>query len=100
MEITEAAKARILKILESKGSDAYLRVFVVGGGCNGFKYGFDIDDRQPDDTLFDRVIVDPMSYVYLEEAELDFKVELMGESFVINNPNTQTTCGCGASVGF
>lgn len=100
MEITEAAKTRVQRILEDKGT-AYLRVYLEGGGCSGFKYGFDIDDRQPDDVLIsDLVVIDPMSYVYLEESELDFVKELMGESFVIHNPNTQTTCGCGSSVGF
>ena len=100
MEITEAAKTKIQQVLEGKGEEAYLRVFVQGGGCNGFKYGFDIDDRQPDDILFGLVIIDPMSNCYLEESELDFVKELMGESFVIHNPNTKTTCGCGSSVGF
>lgn len=100
MEITEAAKTRIQKILEDKEDDVYLRVYVTGGGCNGFKYGFDLDNRQSDDVVYGLIIIDPMSHVYFEDAELDFVKELMGESFVINNPNTQTTCGCGSSVGF
>ena len=100
MEIPEAAKPRIQTILENKEDDVYFRVYVQGGGCNGFKYGFDLDDRQSDDILFGLVVIDPMSYVYFEDAELDFVKELMGESFVVNNPNTKTTCGCGASVGF
>ena len=101
MEITEAAKTRIQKILEDvEDWGPYFRVYLEGGGCSGFKYGFKLDGRQPDDTLFGQVIIDPMSYAYLEDAELDFVKELMGESFVIHNPNTQTTCGCGSSVGF
>ncbi len=105
MEITEAAKTRLKKILPDKRQ--HFRVFLKGGGCAGFKYEFKLDDLQEDDVLFATgpknywgVIIDPMSYVYLEESELDFVKELMGESFVIHNPNTQTTCGCGSSVGF
>jgi iron-sulfur cluster insertion protein len=105
MEITEAAKTRLKKILPEK--QQHFRVFLKGGGCAGFKYEFQLDGLQFDDTLFPisedddyGVIIDPMSYVYLEESELDFVKELMGESFVIHNPNTQTTCGCGSSVGF
>ena len=100
MEITEAAKIRIEKIIEAKGPDVYFRVYIEGGGCSGFKYGFDIDDRQHDDILYGLVVIDPLSHAYLEESELDFKKELMGESFVINNPNTKTTCGCGLSMSF
>ncbi len=103
MEITEAAKIKLRQILPEK--EQHFRVFLKGGGCSGFKYEFDLDDLQSEDTLFPvtddyGVIIDPMSYIYLEESELDFVKELMGESFVIHNPKTQTTCGCGLSVGF
>ncbi len=105
MEITEAAKTKLREILPKR--EGHFRVSIKGGGCAGFKYEFDLDDRQLGDILYSiseddeyGVIIDPMSYVYLEESELDFVKELMGESFVIHNPNTQTTCGCGSSVGF
>ena len=79
-----------------------LRVFITGGGCSGFQYGFTFDeDVADDDTIIDRegvsLIVDPMSFQYLVGAEVDYTEGLEGSRFVINNPNATTTCGCGSS---
>ena len=79
-----------------------LRVFVTGGGCSGFQYGFTFDeDVADDDTIVERegvsLVVDPMSFQYLAGAEVDYQEGLEGSRFVINNPNATTTCGCGSS---
>ena len=79
-----------------------MRVFVQGGGCSGFQYGFTLDDQQAeDDWELDingiQILVDSMSGGYLQGAEIDYKDDVMGASFSINNPNAQTTCGCGSS---
>jgi iron-sulfur cluster insertion protein len=87
---------------EENNPNIKLRVFVQGGGCSGFSYGFTFDEEQAEDD-FDfaagdvKVLVDSMSMQYLQGAEIDFKDELMGASFVINNPQATTTCGCGSS---
>ena len=89
-----------LAIAQNK-PDAALRVYIEGGGCSGFQYGFKFDLAEADDIVFDamgaKVVIDPLSLQYLEGAEVDYKVDLQGSRFVINNPNAQTTCGCGAS---
>jgi iron-sulfur cluster insertion protein len=101
--ITESAKAKIRDILaEENNPKINLRVFVQGGGCSGFSYGFTLDEEKTDDDWdFDldgvKVLVDVMSGQYLTGATIDYKEELMGSSFTINNPNAQTTCGCGSS---
>jgi iron-sulfur cluster insertion protein len=101
--ITESAKAKIRDILaEENNPNVNLRVFVQGGGCSGFSYGFTLDEEKTDDDWdFDldgvKVLVDVMSGQYLTGATIDYKEELMGSSFTINNPNAQTTCGCGSS---
>ena len=105
MKITEAAKTRIKEILQDKETDTVFRTFLQGGGCAGFKYDFELGELNDDDITTEvgggyLAVIDPYSNMYLEEAELDFKKELMGESFVINNPNVTTTCGCGSSIGF
>lgn len=103
IEITEAALAKIADILaEENNPNIKLRTFVQGGGCSGFSYGFTLDEEQnEDDFVFEKpgvvVLVDSMSLQYLQGATIDFKDELMGSSFTINNPNAQTTCGCGSS---
>jgi iron-sulfur cluster insertion protein len=79
-----------------------LRVFIQGGGCSGFSYGFTLDEEQNEDdfvveALGMKVFVDSMSAQYLQGAKIRYKEELMGSQFVIDNPNAQTTCGCGAS---
>ena len=98
MNITEAAQARVDRVLDS---DNVFRVEIQGGGCTGFKYNFDITKSQEDDIYIgERVVVDPMSMMYLEGSTLDFKDTIFSQSFVIDNPNMKTTCGCGESIGF
>lgn len=101
--ITDSAKLKIKDILAEENNPALkLRVFVQGGGCSGFSYGFTLDEEQnEDDFTFDiddvKVLVDSMSGQYLTGATIDYKNELMGSSFVINNPQAVSTCGCGSS---
>jgi len=91
-----------LLIAEEENSELKLRVFVTGGGCSGFEYGFTFDeDVEEDDTLIESdgatLIVDALSFQYLVGAEVDFKEDLSGARFVVTNPNASTTCGCGNS---
>lgn len=101
--ITNSAVEKISDILaEQNDPEQKLRVFVQGGGCSGFSYGFSLDsDIADDDTVVTvngvGVVVDAMSYQYLVGAEIDYKETLMDSSFVIKNPNAETTCGCGSS---
>lgn len=101
--ITESAVEKIKDILAEENNPAVkLRVFVQGGGCSGFSYGFTFDEEvNEDDFNIEingiKVLVDSMSSTYLQGAAIDFKDELMGASFIINNPNAQSTCGCGSS---
>lgn len=103
INITESARQRVTDILyDENRQDVYLRVFVQGGGCSGFQYGFMLDyEKAEDDFVFDiqpfGVLIDAMSMQYLQGAEIDYKEELMGSSFVINNPNASGSCGCGSS---
>lgn len=100
---TDAAAAKARALLEEEGNPALrLRVFVQGGGCSGFEYGFTFDDAMnDDDTTIERngveLLVDPMSFQYLVGSEIDYKDDLEGSQFVIRNPNANTTCGCGSS---
>jgi iron-sulfur cluster insertion protein len=101
--LTENAIAKIKDILtEENNPKVMLRTFVQGGGCSGFQYGFTLDEEQnEDDFVLDnegfKVVVDSMSAQYLQDARIDYKEELMGASFSIDNPNAQSTCGCGSS---
>lgn len=104
IEITEAACDQIADIIAEDPTLATtsLRIFVQGGGCSGMSYGFTFDEeKNEDDFTFEKkgikIVVDSMSMNYLTGATIDFKDELMGKSFVINNPNAETTCGCGSS---
>jgi len=96
-----ANKAKVL--IEEEGNPALkLRVFVQGGGCSGFQYGFSFDEKVNDgDHEIEKngvtMVIDPMSYEYLTGAEVDYKESLEGSMFVINNPNATSTCGCGSS---
>jgi iron-sulfur cluster insertion protein len=103
IELTESARTKILDILYDKGNpDVCLRTFVQGGGCSGFQYGFTLDEIKNEDDFeipvgpF-KVLIDSMSIHYLEGSTIDYKEELMGSSFVIQNPNSTSQCGCGAS---
>lgn len=100
---TDAAAGKVKELLADEGNPALkLRVFVQGGGCSGFQYGFTFDETiNDDDTTIDKegvqLLVDPMSFQYLVGAEIDYKDDLEGAQFVIRNPNANTTCGCGSS---
>ncbi len=100
---TEAAAAKVKNLIEEDGNPGLkLRVFVQGGGCSGFQYGFTFDETiNEDDTTMEKngvmLLIDSMSYQYLVGAEIDYKEDLEGSQFVIKNPNATTTCGCGSS---
>ena len=100
---TDSAAAKVKSLLDEEGNDALkLRVFVSGGGCSGFQYGFTFDDAvNEDDTMMEKngvhLLVDAMSYQYLVGAEIDYTEGLEGAQFVIRNPNATYTCGCGSS---
>ena len=104
VQFTEAAAQKVRALLdEEDNQNLKLRVFVTGGGCSGFQYGFTFDENQEEgDTRVDRggvtLLVDPMSVQYLLGAEIDYKEDVQGAQFVIRNPNAATTCGCGNSV--
>lgn len=103
MKITESAINRLRELkLEEGNPNLKFRVFVQGGGCSGFQYGFTFDEDQNEDDFdfnFDdlTVLIDSMSMTYMQEAEIKFEENEWGSSFVINNPQAATTCGCGSS---
>jgi len=100
---TDAAASRVQSLIKEEGNENLkLRVFVTGGGCSGFQYGFTFDETVNDgDTEVEnqgvKLLIDPMSFQYLAGAEIDFSEGLEGSQFVIKNPNASTTCGCGSS---
>lgn len=100
---SDSAVAKVRELVEEEGNpDLKLRVFVTGGGCSGFQYGFSFDDNQDDeDTVIEKggavLLVDPMSYQYLVGATIDYQEGLQGSQFVVQNPNASSTCGCGSS---
>lgn len=113
---TDNAAAKVLELIrEEENFELKLRVYVTGGGCSGFQYGFTFDEAvQADDTVITKTVlfnsedgdetsagvqllVDPLSYQYLAGAEIDYKEDIEGEQFIIRNPNAKTTCGCGSS---
>lgn len=106
---TQNAAAKVWELIQEEGNfNLKLRVYVTGGGCSGFQYGFTFDEiAQPDDTVVSKAIdkdaaivqllVDPLSFQYLAGAEIDYKEDIEGEQFIIRNPNAKTTCGCGSS---
>jgi iron-sulfur cluster insertion protein len=103
LQFTAAAAAKVQALIREEGNDALnLRVYIQGGGCSGFQYGFEFDENRADDDLAvvrDGVtlLVDPLSLQYLMGAEVDYTESLHGAQFVIRNPNAKTTCGCGSS---
>jgi len=105
MVFTPAAANKVRElILEEANPNLKLRVYITGGGCSGFQYGFTFDERIDEgDITVDRdqvtLVVDPLSFQYLEGAEVDYSESLQGARFVIRNPNAATTCGCGSSFG-
>ena len=100
---TDSAAAKVADLIAEEGNpDLKLRVFVQGGGCSGFQYGFTFDEAvNDDDTLVTKgnvtLLIDSMSLQYLVGAEIDYKEDVSGSQFVIKNPNATTTCGCGSS---
>ena len=100
---TDAAAKKVGELIREEDNPALkLRVFISGGGCSGFQYGFTFDDEveEGDSSVENQgvtLLVDPMSFQYLMGAEIDYKEDLQGAQFVIRNPNAQTTCGCGSS---
>ena len=103
IQLTERAASKVKELISGEGNpDLHLRVFVTGGGCSGFQYGFSFDDEhQDDDTEVVKdgvtVVIDGMSYQYLVGATVDYSESLTGSQFVVENPNASSTCGCGAS---
>ena len=100
---TDSAAAKVRELIAEEGNDALmLRIFVSGGGCSGFQYGFTFDETVHDgDTEVEKggvkLLIDPLSFQYLVGAEIDYTEGLEGAQFVIRNPNATTTCGCGSS---
>ncbi len=100
---TDNAANKVKQLIEEEGNaELKLRVFVSGGGCSGFQYGFTFDEvANEDDTVMNKngvqLLIDPMSFQYLVGAEIDYTEGLEGSQFVIKNPNATTTCGCGSS---
>ena len=103
LQFTTAAAAKVRELIAEEGNAALkLRVYIQGGGCSGFQYGFEFDEGQNEDDLpivTDGVtlLVDPLSLQYLMDATVDYTESLTGAQFVIRNPNAKTTCGCGSS---
>ena len=97
LEFTDKAKIQIEKITKSE-EKKYFRIAVQGGGCSGYKYNFSFDNNlEKDDILFDRTIIDKASLEIISGSTVDFKKEMIGESFTINNPKATSSCGCGLS---
>ena len=100
---TDSAASKVKTLIEEEGNnDRKLRVFVSGGGCSGFKYGFTFDELiNDDDTVMEKngvkLLVDPMSFQYLAGAEIDYQENIQGAQFIIKNPGATSTCGCGSS---
>ena len=103
LNFTDAAALKVGQLIEHEGNtELKLRVYISGGGCSGFQYGFTFDEAVEDgDTEIENggvtLLIDPMSVQYLTGAEIDYKEDLSGAQFIIRNPNASTTCGCGSS---
>jgi iron-sulfur cluster insertion protein len=103
INITETCYDKVADLLaEENNPNLKLRVFVQGGGCSGFQYGFTFDEEQAEDDFVIekntvKILVDSMSYQYLVGSTINYKEDVMGSQFAIENPNAQTTCGCGSS---
>lgn len=101
LQVTDKAFNQIKLVQIEENDFSPLRVFVQGGGCSGFQYGFTFDEEAADDFVMEKdgvkVLVDALSMSYLDGAEIDFKKDISSAQFVIKNPNATTTCGCGSS---
>ena len=105
VNFTENAANQAKVIIAGEDPGLNLRVFVKGGGCSGFQYGFTLDNANKEDWIFEtngiKLLIDPMSGVYFKDATIDFQNDpLKGSMFIINNPNEKSTCGCGSSAAF
>ena len=97
LEFTNSAKKQIEKIIKNE-EKKYFRISVQGGGCSGFKYNFSFDDKiEKDDILFNNAVIDKQSLDIIAGSTVDFKKEMIGESFSISNPKASASCGCGLS---
>ena len=105
IEFTTSAAQKVCELASQQNKKTQmLRVYIEGGGCSGFQYGFELaQSSNDDDTVIEKagvkLVVDPLSFQYLAGSEVDYRDDLMGARFVVNNPNAVTTCGCGASLG-
>ena len=109
IHVSSAAADKVLELIAEEGNpNLHLRVYITGGGCSGYQYGFSFDEEiNEDDTIVEqqcsnnadtvKLLIDSMSYQYLHNAEIDYVQGIQGEQFVIRNPNATTTCGCGSS---
>ena len=98
IEFTKKAEQQILKIIKNDNKKKYFRITVQGGGCSGFKYNFGFDSKSNgDDIIFGKAIIDKSSLDIISGSVVDFKKEMIGESFVIDNPKATASCGCGLS---
>lgn len=103
VNFTDAAASKVNGLIQDEGNpELKLRVYISGGGCSGFQYGFTFDENlADDDTVVERsgvqLLIDPMSFQYLVGAKIDYLEDLQGARFVIENPNATSTCGCGSS---
>ena len=98
IEFTDQAIKQINKIVLENSPKKYFRISVLGGGCSGFKYNFTFDDKlEIDDIIFDKTIIDKNSLDIINGSVVDFKKEMIGDTFVINNPKASSSCGCGLS---
>ena len=103
IDVTENAKNKITELMDEENNPSmFLRTFVQGGGCSGFSYGFTFEDFKNEDDIEIKlgkysIVVDSMSLMYLTGSSIDYEESLMGANFKINNPNAETTCGCGSS---
>ena len=98
IEFTDRAKKQIKIVTSQNQSKKFFRISVKGGGCSGFKYDFSFDDKiNKNDVLFDKTVIDSESLDIISGSVIDFKKEMIGESFVINNPKASSSCGCGLS---
>ena len=98
IEFTKSAEKEINRIVSEKGPKVYFRISVQGGGCSGFKYNFSFDDKiNSNDNIFNKTLIDINSLKIINGSTIDFKKELIGNSFVIDNPKANSSCGCGLS---
>ena len=98
IEFTEEANKQIEKIISEQGKKSYFRISVQGGGCSGFKYNFSFDNKvETEDVVFDKTIIDENSLEIINGSVVDYKKEMIGNSFTIENPKATSSCGCGLS---